>query len=175
MTDTNRDQGQADAEMGQGRLYRASRLWEFNVYGSLVAAAAGGVLMLTIGLIVLWLSARNFQAMLLLAVFVANLGIAWILLYPGNLVFRFPYAVKIEKGAGLRLFAPLKEIFIPSGNIREVRMSLLHHGYVIRLHRRQGVLASIVIHRFFGPQREALVQALRETLGNEAAPADTRT
>jgi hypothetical protein len=148
--------------IGTPKLYRASRRWESNVHASIVAGFGGGALMITIAALVLWSAKEPIYGVLLLAFFFLNAILAWFLLYPCNLVCKFPYAIEVRPGAGLLLFAPWKHVYIPLESIQGIRRSVLQ-GYVIRV-QRQGVLKAVVIHHFFGPAKEPLVQAVSEAI-----------
>lgn len=146
------------------RVYHASKLWEFNVYGSIVAGLSGGTLLIVLALLVLRISEKSSLGLLFLLVAIVNLGVGLLILYTGNLIATFPHAVEVAPGTGLRLYAPWKRIYVPVHEIQDVKKSLLYQGYVIRLRRRRGLLRRIIIHWFFGREREALVRAIHETL-----------
>ena len=147
------------------RKYQGSRAWELNVYGAIVGGLGGGILMVVIGLIIFWDASSKLVPALILAAFIIYQVVGSLALYRGNSVAKWPYAVEVDPGSGLRLFAPYKEIYIPISEIKDIRKSLLDRSYVVRLRRRRGVLKSFVIHWLFGGEREALAQAIRQAIG----------
>ena len=151
------------------RKYHGSRLWESNVYGAVADGLGGGILMVVMALIILWRVPLKFEAVWLPALLIINAVVAFLTLYRGNYVAKWPYAVVVDPGSGLRLFAPYKEIYIPISEIKDIRKSFLDRSYVVRLCRRRGVLKSFVIPWLFGGEREALAQAIRRAI----EPADT--
>jgi hypothetical protein len=88
---------------------------------------------------------------------------------PGNMGAVYPYAVAVEEGKGLQLYAPLKKLYIPIEDLRDVQKSVLGQGYVVRLNRRRRLLTSFVIHSFFGDQAEPLANAIRDEIRRRAS------
>ena len=82
----------------------------------------------------------------------------------GNLIAAYPYEVSLEEGKGLELHAPLKKIYIPIEDLRDVRKSSIQAGYAVRLRRRHRLLTSFLIPSFFGDQAEPLVDAIQEEI-----------
>lgn len=79
----------------------------------------------------------------------------------GNLIAAYPYAVTLEVGKGLQLYAPLKRVYIPTNDLRDVQRSALQSGYVVRLNRRHRLLTGFLVPAFFGDQAEPLAEAIR--------------
>lgn len=131
------------------RKFEAARLWQSNVYGATVAGLAGSVVLCVVAGIVVYMAPVR-DIFLTAGVLIANMIIGLLLWFPGNLVAVHPYAVEIEEGMGLRLLAPLKTLYVPLGEVKDVRRSYLHLGWVVRLSRRQGALTRFYIHRAFG-------------------------
>ena len=88
---------------------------------------------------------------------------------PGNLIAAYPYEVSLEEGKGLELRAPLKKVYIPIEDVRDVRKSFIQPGYVVRLKRRHRLLTSFLIPSFFGDQAEPLAHAIQEEIRRHAS------
>jgi hypothetical protein len=149
------------------RIFKAGQFWNSNVFGAALGGAGGGILMLVMMCIVVWLKpAREniFFAVTLALVLV----ICTLCFLAGNLIAAFPYAVSVEEGKGLELYAPLKKLYIPIEDIRDIRKSFIQQGYVVRLKRRHRLLTSFLIHRFFGDQAEPLANAIQEVIRRKA-------
>lgn len=153
--------GRVERIEGHTHIFRASKLWEFNTYGSVVAGLGAGILMIFAALIVVWHGTDKLAAGLLLVALIAVQVGLFLAYYRGNLVAYFPYAVAVDANSGLRLFAPYKEIYIPLDEVSDIYKSFLNQGYVVRLRRRQGLLRKFVIPWFFGRERESLIQTIR--------------
>jgi hypothetical protein len=145
------------------RVFRAGRFWDFNVFGAAVAGGLGGILGLVMMGLVVWLNPTPHNVL-----FAAGLALvltASVLCFlPGNLIAAYPYAVSLEEGKGLELRAPVKRVFIPIEDVRDVRKSYLQPGYVVRLKRRRRLLKSFLIPWYFGDQAEPLANAIREEI-----------
>jgi len=145
------------------RVFKAGRLWNSNVFGAALAGGLGGILMLIVMVIVV---SGNPTANNIL--FAAGLALVLVLsllcLVPGNLIAAYPYAVSLEEGKGLELRAPIRRVYIPIEDVRDVRKSYLQPGYVVRLKRRRRLLRSFLIPWYFGDQAEPLAGAIREEL-----------
>jgi hypothetical protein len=125
-----------------------------------VLSALGGVILLgVVGGILLQEGASSTEAFWFMAILALAVLAGLLAAFPGNLFAVFPYAVEVGQ-RGLRLFAPFKEIFIPIEDIRDLRHSFFQQGIVVRLSRRRGLMTRFVIHWLFGPEREALAQAI---------------
>lgn len=148
-------------------IYRGSRLWEFNVHGAIIAGFSGGIFLVVVAVLVVWNFSPNLSSALLLTFILANSIVGVLALYRGNLIALFPYAVEV--GPCIVLFAPYKRIKIPFEQVRDVRNSFLHQGFVVRLRQRQGLLNYFVIHWFFGPERQALAEAIRKAIEQHQA------
>jgi hypothetical protein len=149
--------------VGQAQVFRAGKFWNSNVFGAAVGGAGAGLLMLVLmGIVVSGNPTRNN---ILFAIGLALvLIVSAICFIPGNLIAAYPYSVFFEQGKGLELHAPLKKIYIPIEDVRDVRTSFLQPGYVVRLKRRHGLLRSFLIPRYFGDQAEPLADAIREEI-----------
>jgi len=149
--------------VGQYRIFRAGHFWNSNIFGAAVAGAGAGILMLVVmAIVVLGNPTRNN---ILFATGLAFVLIASAICFvPGNLIAAYPYSVFLEQGKGLELHAPLKKIYIPIEDVRDVRTSFLQPGYVVRLKRCHGLLRSFLIPRYFGDQAEPLADAIREEI-----------
>jgi len=151
------------------RIFRAGQLWSSNVFGAALAGGLGGVLMLVVmGIVV---SGNPTPNNILFATGLAVvLVLSAICFLPGNWIAAFPYAVAVEEGRGLELYAPLKRLYIPIEDVRDIRKSFLQQGYVIRLRRRHRLLTSFVIPWwFFGDQAEPLAKAIQEEIQRRAS------
>lgn len=145
------------------RIFKAGQFWSSNVFGAALGGAGAGILMLVVmGIVVSGNPTPNnilFAATLALA-----LVMSVVYFFPGNGIAAFPYAVAVEEGKGLQLYAPLKKLYIPIEDVRDIQKSFIQQGYVVRLQRRHRLLTSFVIHRFFGDQVEPLAHAIQEEL-----------
>lgn len=124
--------------------------------------------MLVMMSIVVWMKPdpRNilFAATLALIIVVSVLCFS-----SGNMGAAYPYAVTVEQGKGLQLYAPFKKLYIPIQDIQDVRKSLTQQGYVVRLKRPHRLLTSFVIHSFFGDQGEPLARAIESEIRRHTA------
>jgi hypothetical protein len=155
--------GKADPEFMESRLFKAGRYWNSNVFGAALAGGLGAILMLVIACIIAWMNPTPKVILFVLA-WASVLLISLMCFVPGNLIAAYPYAVSLEGGKGLELRAPLKRVYIPIGDVRDVRRSYLQPGYTVRLKRRHRLLKGFVIPWFFGDQAEPLANAIREEL-----------
>jgi len=146
------------------RRFEASRLWEFNVYGAVVGGIGGGILMCVVAGIILSDGIGLDQASLVAVVLIANVILGLLLLFPGNMVVQSPFAVELQEGKGLRVYAPLKTVYIPMDDVKEVRRSWLTLGWVVKLNRRHRLLKAVVIHGGFGRQGGELARAIQEEI-----------
>jgi hypothetical protein len=146
----------------QGLTFKGSRFWTSNVWGAAVAGIGGGILMSAVTVIVLS-GTPSPKVMLLMGGWELILVLTGMASFPGNAIARFPYEVVIEKGKGLRIRAPFKELYIPIQDVRDVSPGLLR-GFVVHLKHRHRLLTQIVIHRFFGSQGEPLADAIRKEI-----------
>jgi len=153
----------------EGRIlaYRGSRLWSANIWGATVAGICGGILMLAVCVIGIVLKPSP-RIVMLLGGWIVTLGLSGLALFPGNMIASFPYEVVIEKGRGVYVRAPLRNLFIPFEDIEEIRRGVVER-YVIRLRRRHRLLREIVIHRFYGSQAPLLADAVGEEVRKMAA------
>ncbi len=102
-----------DLEPGTARVrvFRAPRLWVFNVCGAVVAGIGAAAVLLVYAGILVWSAHRVGW---LSVVFILNVVAGVIILFPGNFVAAFPYGVGIEEGKGIWLYAPFTEMYVPS-------------------------------------------------------------
>ena len=150
------------------RLFKAGQFWNSNVYGAALAGAGGSILFLVVMGIAVWLNPAP-KVILFAATWAVVIVVTVLCFLPGNLIVAFPYAVSVEGGRGLRLYAPLKKVYIPIEDIRDIKESSLQQGYVVRLKRRHGLLKSFVIHWFFGDQAEPLASAIQGEIRRHAS------
>lgn len=149
------------------RIFKASKYWDFNVWGAVVAGIGGGLLISVIGGILLFDSAgpsgRRAGAVLILTIAGTLLA-----MFPGNLLAAVPIAVELEDGKGLRLCAPLKKLYIPIDEVEAVRDStvfqIFQQGIVVQLNRRHGLMKSFIIHWAFGDEGKELAQAVQREI-----------
>ena len=109
------------------------------------------------------------RGLLVAFLLIANMIVALLVLFPGNLAAQMPYAVELEDGRGLRIYGPLKTVYVPVDEIKEVRRSWLHLGWVVKLSRRHRLLKSFVIHGGFGRQGSELARAIQEEIGRRGS------
>jgi hypothetical protein len=144
------------------RSFKSSRWWSFNIWGATVAGFGTGMLVSTLDVIGAVNSTPKSEPLRIALVICGLVMLAVLAYFPGNAIARHPYEVVIEKGKGLRVYAPFKKLYIPIENIRDVGFS--GEGSVVRLKRRHWLLKVIVIHRFFGSQGPPLADAIREEI-----------
>ncbi|MGH9771270.1 MAG: hypothetical protein ACRD4Q_06190 [Candidatus Acidiferrales bacterium] len=122
-------------------------------------------LFIAVGGILLWqslgLEGKLWGAGLILFAIVE----VWVLL-AGNLAAVSPYAVEIEEGKGFRFYAPFKQFYIPTPEVKRVKWSWLWVGWVVRLRQRRGLVPRFIIHVAWGQQGRELAQAIREELAS---------
>lgn len=142
--------------------FRANRLWKLNVCGAVVAAIGVAALMLTIAGATIWMNrAVTWQGLLL----ILNVAVGIPLIFPpGNMIAMFPYAAEIEKGVGVRFYAPFNDMFVPIDEIEQVRRSFARTGWVVTLKRRRALVGALVIHAAWGAQGRALAGAIEHEL-----------
>ena len=147
------------------RMFKASRVWESNVWGATVAGIGGALLMATVaGIFIFDSQAPKGFAVLLMVTIAATL----IAMFPGNLIAAVPVAVELQEGKGLLLIAPLKKVYIPLNEIGSIRESafwqMAQQGTVVKLTRRHGLMKSFAIHWAFGDQGKELITAIKEEI-----------
>jgi hypothetical protein len=145
------------------RLFRAGRYWNSNVFGAALAGGLGGVLMLVIMCLMIWLNPAP-HVVRFAAAWALGIAIPVLCLLPGNMIAAYPYAVSVHEGKGLELYAPLKRLYIPIEDIRDVRKTYLQPGYIVSFKRRHRLLKGFLIPWFFGDQAEPLANAIREEI-----------
>jgi hypothetical protein len=147
----------------KSQIFHASKVWTSNVYGAAVAGIGAAILISAMVVIMAWLSPHrahlSFAAGLILMEIGTLLG-----LYPGNLIAATPFAVELEEGKGIRLYAPLKKVYIPIEEVKKVESSFLRQGTVVRLSRRHGLLTGFSIHWGFGREGQELSRAIQDEL-----------
>jgi hypothetical protein len=149
------------------RIFKASKIWEFNVWGAIVGGIGSGLVMLVVATILIFDSegatGRMYGLALLLTVIMTLLA-----MFPGNLIAATPVAVELESGRGLRIIAPLKKLCIPIADVESVRDSTSawtsRYGAVVKLNKRHGLLTSFAIHWAFGNKGQQLAQAIQREL-----------
>ncbi|HEV2521502.1 MAG TPA: hypothetical protein VGT24_03900 [Candidatus Acidoferrales bacterium] len=105
------------------RIFKASRIWESNVWGATVGGIGAGLVMLVIAIILIFDSAGpagRMDGFVLAITIIATL----LALFPGNLIAVIPVAVELQSGKGLRIVAPLKNLYIPIEEVQEIRDSI---------------------------------------------------
>jgi len=145
------------------RVFKGGQFWSSNVFGALMGGAGAALLFIVVMGIVLWENPVR-QNILIAIALALNFIVGIVCLFPGNWIAAYPYAVAIVQGKGLELYAPLKKLYIPVEDLRDVQDSLVQQGYVVRLNRRHRLLKAFVIHRFFGDQAESLALAIQEEI-----------
>jgi len=150
------------AERAPQRIFKAGQFWSLNVSGAAIGGAGAVILMLVMMGIVLWMKPvrENF---LFAATLTLILVMGVLCFFSGNVGAVYPYAVAVDE-KGLLLYAPLKKLYIPIEDVRDVRRSILQMGYVVRLRRRRRLIKSFVIHRFFGDQADPLANAIQAVI-----------
>jgi hypothetical protein len=146
------------------RRFEASRLWHFNLYGALAGGIGGGVLMCVVAGIILFSSGERRQGFLFAGAVIGCAIIGFLCLYPGNQIAVYPYAVEVEEGRGLRLFAPLKQVYVPIQDVQAVRRSFLSLGWVVTLRKGPRLLTRFIIPGAFGPQGAELAREIQEQI-----------
>lgn len=143
------------------RVFRAPRLWELNVCGAALAGIAGAILFLIVAGVGVWMSRTVgwFPLFMILSVVVALLVI-----FPGNYLATYPYAVEVEEGKGLWLYAAFTKMYLPLGEIKEAKWSYMWTGWVVKLKRRRGLLSRVVIHVAWGSRGRDLARAIEHEL-----------
>ena len=149
------------------RIFKASIIWESNVWGAIDAGIGGGLFLLLVAGISIFDSegptGKMYDLVLVLTTIATLLA-----MYPGNLLAVAPVAVELEGGKGLHLIAPLKKLYIPMEEVQEVRDSTLarifQQGTVVKLNKRHGLLKSFVIHWAFGDEGRQLAQAIQREI-----------
>ena len=149
------------------RIFKASRIWEFNVWGAILGGIGGGLFMLVVATVLIFDSEGTTGRMDGLALFLTIIA-TLLAMFPGNLIAATPIAVELEKGRGLRVIAPLKKLYIPMEDVQEVRDSTSawtpRPGAVVKLNKRHGLIKSIAIHWAFGDEGGQLAQAIQREL-----------
>ena len=137
------------------------------MWGATVASFGAGMLLSTLDVIGAANGAPKSES-LRIALLIWGLVLLVVLAYfPGNAIARYPYEVVIEKGKGLRVYAPFKKLYIPIEDLRDVGFS--GEGSAVRLKRRRRVLTVFIIHKFFGSQGLPLADAIREEIQRYAS------
>lgn len=91
-------------------------------------------------------------------------------MFPGNMIVTVPIAVDVDKDK-LCLIAPLKKLYIPLREVREIRDStawqIFQQGVVVKLNKRHGLMKSFIIHWAFGPEGKQLARTIQEGIANQ--------
>ena len=149
------------------RSFKSSRWWSFNIWGATVAGFGTGVLVSTLDVIGAVNGAPKSEPLRIALVIWGIVMLAVLAYFPGNAIARHPYEVVIEKGKGLRVYAPFKKLYIPIEDIRDVGFSA--EGSLVRLKRRRWMLTVFIIHRLFGSQGPPLADAIQEEIKRYAS------
>jgi len=149
------------------RVFRAWHYWERNVQGVPFVVAGALGLFLVLGGILFWQSQGWEGRLWGVGLILFAIAAVWALL-AGNLGAVYPYAVEIEEGKGFRFYAPFKQFYIPTQEVKRVKWSWLCAGWVVKLRKRRGLLTGFIIHVAWGQQGRELAQAIREELARSA-------
>jgi len=155
-----------DPTKAGGGVFRAPRVWEFNVCGAAVVAVGAAMFFLAVGGIEIWVN-RGLRWSALLLLLNAAVGVL-LILPPGNLVAMFPYAAEVEEGKGVHFYAPFNKLYIPLEELTQVEWSYPRTGWVVKLKRRHGLVGRLVIHGAWGPRGRDLAGAIEHQLGRPA-------
>ena len=150
----------------QSKMFHASKLWSSNVYGGAVAGIGAAILISVMVGLVAWLAPTPKTFMFAGGLILTMIG-TLVGLFPGNLIAATPYAVGLEKGKGLCLYAPLKKVYVPIQDVKEVQNSFFRQGSVVKLNRRHGLLKGFSIHGGFGLQGQQLVRAIQDEIARK--------
>jgi hypothetical protein len=148
------------------RAFQAPRYWKSNVCGAVAVGIGATGLFMIIGGILAWGSQHWEGRLWGVGLILFAIAAVWALL-AGNLGAVYPYAVEIEEGKGFRFYAPFKQFYIPTQEVKRVKWSWLWVGWVVRLRQRRGLLPGFIIHVAWGQGRE-LAQAIGEELARSA-------
>ena len=143
------------------RVFRARRLWELNVCGAAVAGIAGAAFFLVVAGIAIWVSRSLGWFPLCI---ILNVAVALLVIFPGNYLATYPYAVEVEEGKGLWVYAPFTKMYLPLADIKEARWSYSRTGWVVKLKKRRRLLSRVVIHLGWGPQGRDAARAIEGEL-----------
>jgi hypothetical protein len=151
----------------ESRIFKASRIWDSNVWGATVAGIGAGLLMTAVAGILLW-EAEDRNVRMFAGLWILANVTTLVALFPGNLIAAVPIAVELEEGKGLRLIAPLKKLYIPFEEVQEVRDStvarIFQQGTIVKLNKRHGLMKSFAIHWSFGDQGRQLARAIQQEI-----------
>lgn len=149
----------------QRRRFKASRYWSSNVWGATVAGIGGG-LVLSIVAGILLVDSEGSSGTKVGAALILTIVATFLAMFPGNMIATVPAAVELDEDRELCLIAPLKRLYIPLKEVREVRDStawqIFQQGSVVKLNKRHGLMKSFVIHWAFGTEGKQLVRAIQE-------------
>ena len=157
---------ESETEGDQVLTFQGSRFWTSNIWGAVFAGIGGGAVMVTLAIIAAS-GTGSPKVRLLMGGWVLFVLVGELAMFLGNGIAKFPYKVVIEKGKGLRLLIPFKEVYIPVENLRDVRPDV--EGFLVRLKHRNRLLTGIVIHRLFGSQGPPLAEAIRKEIQRYAS------
>jgi len=150
--------------------YKASRVWESNVWGATVAGMGMGILISVVAAILLF-DSEGASGKRAGAVLIITIVATFLAMFPGNLIAAVPIAVDLEKGKGLLLHAPLKKLYISFEEVKEVRDStvwqIFQQGIVVKLSKRHRLIKSFVIHRTFGEEGRKLARAIQQEIASQ--------
>jgi hypothetical protein len=145
------------------KVFQARRFWKSNVCGVAAASVGAAGLFIIIGGILVW-GSQHWEGRLWGVGLILSAIVAFWALVPGNLAAVYPYAVEIEEGKGLRFYAPFKQFYVSTREVKLVKWSWFWAGWVVRLRERRGLLVGFIIHAAWSQQGRELVQAIGEEL-----------
>jgi len=154
------------------RRFKAARFWESNVWGATIAGIGGGLVLSIVGGILLF-DSEGRDGATAGAVLIVTIVVTLVAMFPGNMIAAVPVAVDMEEGKGLLLIAPLKKLYIPFQEVREVRDStawqIFQQGIVVKLNKRHGLMKGFIIHWAFGDQGRQLARAIQQEISRRVA------
>jgi hypothetical protein len=148
----------APPDEAAGHVFRAARLWQFNVCGVAVVAIGGSFLSLAIAAS-LMLAHHGVTWLALVLILDVAIGLP-LFFPPGRLLLKAPYAAQIEMDRGIIFYAPLSRLYIPFEDIRQIRWSYLRMGWAVQLKKRHGVVRNLVIHAAWGRSGRELIREI---------------
>jgi len=158
--------------LGEPTIYRASEYWRMNLSGGVLAGIGATLLLLIVFGVGLWMTGLAGEIVIWFAGICVNFVAMVLLFFPGNLVAMYPLEVEVEPSKQIVLIAPWKRLAIPVEDLRDIRDSFLHQGYVVRLNRRYGLLKSFTVPWFFGQDRTALGEAIESIVSRRMTQPD---
>lgn len=111
----------------------------------------------------------------LLALFLLVTGLVGLLaLIPGKLLGMWPYAIAIEPGKGIWVYAPPAKFWVPLDELVDIDVysGMYGGGHVVQLNRSRGLVAQLYVSALYFPD-ERLVGALRSLIDHRDGVVDT--